>query len=160
CSVGYDAGVRLLGLLLPIVIVGCVVAGCGGPPPPKDAPSGPATRFREGDWVTYRYTGTFTKQQVVLREEVKKRDGNKLRIEAHVRRGIEERRWVEVITDTPEHRKNHVIDELFYVDHEVPKKMSNPKNRDFRALSEWTWLEPDVAPTNVHTESREVKLGD
>jgi hypothetical protein len=134
--------------------------GCSGKPPPKEAPSGPTTRFREGDWVTYRYSGAYTKQAVVLREEVKARDGIKLRIEVSARRGVDERRWIQIVTDTPENKANQVIDELFVVDHDVPHKLPNPKNRDLRALYDWTYVTPESKPENVHVDKREVKLGE
>jgi hypothetical protein len=134
--------------------------GCSGKPPPKEAPSGPTTRFREGDWVQYRYSGAYTKQPVVLREEVKVRQGIKLRIEVSARRGVDERKWIQIVTDTPENRANQVVDELFLVDHDVPQKLPNPKNRDLFALYEWTILHPDAKPTNVHTDKREVKIGE
>lgn len=137
-------------------VVGSVV-GCG-PARPPEGPAGPKTRFREGDFVVYRYTGTYTKEPVVLREQILAQDGLVLRIGVSVRRGIDERKWVQVVTDTPDNRKGNVVDALYLDDHGNLRRLDNKKNADLYALYEWTYLVPDGKPLTVVDGKREVTL--
>lgn len=133
------------------------LAACG-PNKPPEGPKGPTTRFREGDFVVYRYTGTYTKEAVVLREDIASQKGLELRINVSVRRGIDERKWVQVVTDLPENRKGEVVDALYLDDHGTLRKLDNKKNRDLYALYEWTYVLPDGKPIAVSTVKREVKV--
>ncbi len=139
-------------LLLAPLIVAC------GPNKEPETAKGPTTRFREGDFVVYRYTGTYTKEAVVLRETILSQKGLELRIAVSARRGIDERKWVQVVTDLPENRQNEVVDALFLDDHGVLRKLENKKNRDLYALYEWTYLVPDGKPFTASTVKRDVQI--
>lgn len=143
-----------------VALLAFALAGCGGKEKSAAAPEGPTTRYREGDWVIYRYSGSFTKQAVVLREDVKEQHGVRLRIQVHARRGVEEREWVQVVTDLPENREKNIVDELYLVDHGALQRLANPKNRDLYALYDWTYFVPDQKPTDVSEGQTEVKISD
>lgn len=115
-------------------------------PPP---PGAPATRYRVGDFVEYRYRGTFTAAPVVFRETVRAQEGNRLRIDIVVTRGSEERRWVQILTDTPENQRNNVIDALYEWKDGRYVKLGGELMREAFRLYAWTILMPDGRATDV-----------
>lgn len=149
---------RTAPLLLALTLLSSLPVVACGPGKPPEGPTGPRTRFREGDFVVYRYTGTYTKEPVVLREQILAQKGLELRIGVSVRRGIDERKWVQVVTDLPENRKNEVVDALFLEDHGNLRRLENKKNHDLYALYEWTFLLPDGKPLTVADEKRELTI--
>jgi hypothetical protein len=99
----------------------------------------PSTQYRVGDFVVYSYTGEALPQPVELREEIVQRDGLRLHIQVEARRGSQVRRWVQVVTDTPENQANNVIDELHELIGSERRRLANKDNRDAYRLYEWTF---------------------
>ncbi|MEZ4224275.1 MAG: hypothetical protein R3B13_25220 [Polyangiaceae bacterium] len=123
------------------------------PPACDPGPGQPPTKYRQGDWVLYRYSGSFTSAPVMLREEVTKQCGNHLEIEVNVERASERRRWLQVLTDTPENQANNVVDELYVYEGDEKRRLANEKNADIYRLYEWTVVNPDGKPTGLSTTS-------
>ncbi len=136
----------------------CLV-GCGSKPPPRAEAPKPTTRYRVGDWVVYRYSGTFTKEPVVVREQVLERKDATVRFAVRAQRGVDRRVWVQVVTDTRENREANVVDALFLDDHGVLRPLANKGNRDLRELWSWTVLTPDAPMTKGEPTKRDVKIG-
>lgn len=107
------------------------------------------TRYRPGDFIVYRYSGAFSPAPVTLREEVRAQDGNRLRIDVTATRGAEERRWIQVLTDTPENQRNNVIDALYEIIDGKPIRLENHDNRDAFRLYEWILIMPEGRATDV-----------
>ncbi|MBI1945406.1 MAG: hypothetical protein HYS27_06905 [Deltaproteobacteria bacterium] len=148
----------------PFVITACAApAAVDQPANPvaADAPSpaAPTTRYRVGDFVVYRYSGGFSPTPVVLREEVRAQEGNRLRIDVTATRGAEELRWIQVLTDTPENQRNNVIDALYEVKDGTPVKLDNPDNRDAFRLYQWTLIMPEGRATDVKQAPCERDIG-
>jgi hypothetical protein len=87
----------------------------------------------------YSYTGEALPQPVTLREEIVQRDGLRLHIQVEARRGSQVRRWVQVVTDTPENQANNAIDELYELIGSERRRLANKDNRDVYRLYEWTF---------------------
>ncbi len=78
-----------VGLL--VVMLPAAIAACAAPVTvKKDATiavpdakplAAPTTRYRVGDFIVYRYSGAFSTTPVLLREEVRAQQGNRLRID-------------------------------------------------------------------------------
>jgi hypothetical protein len=105
-------------------------------PPPRSDEA--ATRYREGDYVVYRYEGRFSETPVQLVEEVTRTEGNRLWIRVVARRGSEVRQWVQVVTDTVANRDANVIDELYELREGQEIPLVNEANADLLRLYEWT----------------------
>lgn len=71
------------------------------------------TRYRVGDWVVYEYTGSWFDEPVRLTERIIAQEGRRLEIEVVASRGMEQRAWVQVVTDTEANRKADKVDELY-----------------------------------------------
>jgi hypothetical protein len=65
-------------------------------------------------------------------------DGTRLSIEVSAQRGDETRRWLQIVTDTPDNREHNVVDELYEVIGDEHRKLDNADNRDLLRLYEWT----------------------
>lgn len=143
---------------VPRLVTGLLLAmGCAtaAPAPRKGAP---ATRYRVGDFIVYRYSGAFTAEPVLLREEIVSQEGNRLEIDVTATRGEERRRWIQVVTDTPENQSGNVVDELYEVVGGERKRLDNPGNRELLRLYEWTVLTPDGPATETGSERRTIRL--
>jgi hypothetical protein len=116
--------------------------------PARPAISAGTTRYRAGDFVHYRYTGSFTPAPVDLHERVLAQKGDVLEIEVTIRRGAEQRQFVQVVTDTPENQKSNVVDELYVLEGGARRRLENQKNIDLFALYDWTFVIPDAEPTD------------
>lgn len=95
------------------------------------------TRYRQGDYVVYEYSGSALKAPVTLTEEIVKQEGLRLEIQVTARRGTEERKWVQVVTDTPENRKNEKLDALYLIRDGKRERLANEGNKDAYRLYEW-----------------------
>lgn len=97
------------------VVVALVLVACGGaaPPPVQAQRSVVTTRYRKGDYVTYRYAGLFTPEPVELRERVVAQDGNRLTLDITATRGTQQLHWEQIVTDTPDNQRNNVVDALY-----------------------------------------------
>jgi len=144
--------------------------GCAGaraidstPSSPADAssttPSLGATRYQVGDYVLYRYSGAFTPSPVTLRERIMKQEGNRLTIDVVVERGGEQRRWRQVVTDTPENEKNNVVDELYEIVDGAPRKLTNANNEDVFRLYAWTVFIPEQKARDVRVSRARASFG-
>lgn len=112
------------------------------PAPASEAPDR-ASDHEEGGWVVYRYDGAYTPQPVELREEVARVDGLELTIEVEARRGDETRRWVQVVTDTEENRRNNVVDALYEIVDGERREL--PADQE-HLLGLYGWTLPPCAP--------------
>jgi len=110
--------------------------------------SAPPTKYRTGDFVVYRYSGLFSRLPVLLREEVVAQRGNRLSIEVTARRGDEERRWVQVVEDTPGNRAANRVEELVELKDGKRIRLENRDNRDLVQLYEWTLIFPEGPATD------------
>ncbi len=120
----------------------------------------PRTRYRVGDYVVYRYQGPGLAEPVTLREEVTAQEGNRLRIDVTATRAADERRWVQVLTDTPENQKANRIDALYESVGGGYVKLANEGNRDVHRLYEWTLFNPDKPASGIlRSECRRPILG-
>ncbi len=125
---------------------------------PDAGPADPGTRYRAGDFVVYRYRGTFAPAPVVLREEVLAQDGNHLRIQVTAQRGAASRRWVQVLTDTPENQKNNVVDELWTEGDGGLVRLDNKGNADLIDLYSWTLPPCDGPPKPRDKAERSIEI--
>lgn len=122
------------------LVVMAVAVLCCAPSSQRSAttrPESEMTRYREGDWVEYRYVGAASDPPVVMTERVIAQRGNQLEIEVVLRRGDEERHWIQVVTDTPENQQNNVVDELYEVVDGERRRLANEDNSDIYRLSSW-----------------------
>ena len=173
---GFETRPKMLGAVL---LVACIAPGCSeekAPVAPLPAPKVAATpleasaasqpaaatwapaisKYREGDKVVYKYTGTFSAAPVTLTEVIKTiTAGNVLEIEVTATRGTEVRRWLQVVTDTPENQKASLVDALFELDETgVKKKLENIQTDLFR-MYEWTLPQPMDAPPEKSERTKE-----
>jgi len=130
------------------------------PGPGAEPVTAEASLYRPGDFVVYRYSGLFSETPVELRESVLSRRGARLEIEVVARRGAEERRWIQVVTDTPENREANRVDALYEVVGGRRVRLANDRNRDLFRLYEWT----TITQTGPARDQREVacaqRIGD
>lgn len=117
------------------------------------------TRYRAGDFIVYRYTGSLNAEAVLLREEVLSQVGNRLEIDVVAKRGSERRHWVQVVTDTPRNQANNIVDELYEVVDGERHFLPNPNNEDLSRLYSWVLLTPDRHATDVRTEAAQWEAG-
>ena len=75
-------------------------------------------------------------------------------------RGEERRRWVQVLTDTPENQENNVIDELWVEREGELVRLENKGNAEVYRLYSWT-LPPQLeAPSPGPTQEATLTLGE
>jgi len=115
------------------------------------ATSSPAlrTKYRVGDYVVYRYQGPGLAEPVTLREEVSAQEGNRLRIDVTATRPAAERRWIQVLTDTPENQKANKLDALYEQVDGKWERLANEGNRDVYRLYDWTLFTPDAPASGI-----------
>ena len=115
------------------------------------ADTGAATRYRVGDFVVYEYSGSQSPRPVVLRERIVEQRGNVLHIEVEARRGEQVRRWVQVVTDTPENQKQNKVDALWELRDGQRVERDPADQKELYRLYEWT-LPPhfeDYSPKGI-----------
>lgn len=117
----------------PTAATGSASASAAATPPAAE----PGTRYRIGDYVVYRYDGSALPAPVTLTEEIVAQQGLRLEIQVTARRGTEQRRWIQVVTDTPENRSNDVVDELYLVENGQRKRLANENDADVYRLYQW-----------------------
>jgi hypothetical protein len=130
-------------VLAVVLLVGCAPANGA-----KSA-EGPQSRYRKGDFVHYRYSGTYTTSPVEFVEVVADQHGLVLEIEVDATRGEEHRTWLQIVTDTPYNQKNNVVDALYVVENGQKRKLKNVNNNDLYALYDWTYVVPEGIPTDL-----------
>lgn len=106
-----------------------------------------STRYRVGDFVVYRYSGTSLPGPVTLRERIVQQVGNRLEIEVRAERGQEKRDWVQVVIDTPTNQREDRIEALYEVADGKRTLLANENGRDLLRLYEWVLLVPDGKST-------------
>jgi hypothetical protein len=136
-------------------LVVCVVA-CGGAGehvtvPPAVLDQG-GSELRVGDYVVYRFSGSFTETPVTLRERVVARDAGRITIEVDATRGKEARHWIQVGADSADARWNNAVDEI-YVTREsgARERLPNPDNAMLARLYEWVTMGAEGDATAVET---------
>jgi hypothetical protein len=112
------------------------------------------TRYRVGDYVVYRYSGSLVGTPMLLREEITDQQDDHLTIEVTLTRdGQTVRRWAQEIIDTPENQSANRIEALCVFDgeacHEQPVET-------LPQLYAEVLVSPDAPPTNV-TETTETR---
>jgi hypothetical protein len=121
------------------LLVACVVA-CGDQHGVTVTPSGGqvSTELHAGDYVVYRFSGSFSEKPVTLREQVVSRESGRVTIDVHATRGREERRWIQVGPDTADARWNNTVDEIYVVrDDGTRERLPNPDNATLMRLYDW-----------------------
>lgn len=119
------------------------MVACTGASAAPASPAAAETRYRVGDFVVYRFTGELVGAPVVLQERVTARDVNRLRIDIRAERAGELRRWVQVVTDTPDNQRNNRIDALYEVREGRYVHLENRANADLLRLYDWMAFNPD-----------------
>jgi hypothetical protein len=135
--------------LLAVALLACA------PAPKPVAP----TQYQQGDWVHYRYSGSYTLVPVDLEEHVVDQQGDKLRIRVTATRGAEIREWVQVVTDNAFNRKNNVVDELYVIKDGKEQKLKNRNNNDLYELYDWTYVIPEGVPKDVTEPTVQATIG-
>lgn len=95
-----------------VFVYAAIIVSCGGPQFPAETRAGSTTRYRPGDYIVYRYSGSYSEQPVFLEERIERVEGNRLWIHVIASRGEERREWIQVVTDTAENQEHNRIDEL------------------------------------------------
>ncbi len=142
---------RLLALLL--LAVGCGTSGPTAHHWPGDAAW--QTTLQPGDYVVYRYTGSYTPAPVLLAKEVVESRQDLAVIDVVATRGQERRHWIEVVAGRPTDVKPGHVVELYEVDGTTRRRLRNLGNQDLDRLYDWTVAMPDRASSNA-IESPEV----
>lgn len=149
-------------LLAPLAAIACL--SCASDPAPKTSTTQPphkadepSTRYRTGDYVTYRYSGeALPGGAVELAERVVERDGDVLHIEVTARRGDEEKRWLQVVTDTPENQASNVVDELYLIEGDARRPLDA---KDPEVLADlYAWTLPAGLRPGGEAEQRDVEV--
>lgn len=100
------------------ILMVVVAVGCGGAVPESAEPgmqataeADPPTRYREGDWVRYRYA--FAEgDDVILEERIVSQQGLQLVIEVTSEGRGPSQRWRQHVTDTLDNQRSDTIDRL------------------------------------------------
>jgi hypothetical protein len=111
--------------------------------------------FHVGDAVVYRFSGSFSNEPVVLREEVLALDGARVTIDVRATRGREERHWTQVGPADKDARWNNVADEIRV----GAQKLPNPDNVTLARLYEWVLVPVEGETTGAESAPCERKLG-
>jgi len=130
--------------------------GSPSPAAPANEASAPATRYRLGDWVLYRFSGAYSEQPVQLCERIVAQDGIKLEIEVTMIRGDEKRRWIQAVTDTPENQKSNALDAVYIV--EDGKRRQVPTEHVYK-LYDWMLVQLEGKPSEIKASSKGMKFG-
>lgn len=127
------------------------LADCARGAPP--APAG-TSRYEVGDYVAYRFSGSFRESPVLLSEEVIAKDGDHLTFLVRWTSGAQRRAWMQSVTDTPENERDNRVDRLVEIlssGEAVP--LANAGNADLLRLYAGTYLRPDAPPHDVRQEA-------
>ena len=114
----------------------------------------------EGGFVVYRYDGTYTEAPVTLEEEVTGVEGNRLTIEVTATRGEETRRWVQIVTDTEENRRDNVVDELYEIVDGERRALAADDPATLMRLYGWTVADCGGFGDATAREARALRIGD
>ena len=117
------------------------------------------SKYEVGDYVVYKYYGSYRPEPVILTEKILSKAGNKLEILVDWKSGKERRSWKQFVTDTPFNRKNNIIDRLVRIENGKETELPNKDNLDVFKLYEGTYLMPQRSPRLVKEEKTTVTIG-
>ena len=117
------------------------------------------SKYEVGDYVVYKYYGSYRPEPVILTEKILSKAGNKLEILVEWKSGKESRSWKQFVTDTPFNRKNNIIDRLVKIENGRETELPNKDNLDVFKLYEGTYLMPQHSPRLVRDEKAAVTIG-
>lgn len=123
----------------------------------KAAPE--TSKYEAGDYVVYKYYGSYRPEPVILTEKILSKNGNKLEILVEWKSGRESRSWKQFVTDTAFNRKNNIIDRLVKIENGRETELPNKDNLDVFKLYEGTYLMPQHVPGLVRDERTTVTIG-
>ncbi len=138
------------------LLAGCSLAlwGC------KAAPESSSSKFEVGDYVVYKYSGSYRHEPILLTEKVlSKTEGNKLEILVEWKSGNETRAWKQYVTDTPYNRSNNIVDRLVKIDGTNEIELPNKDNQDLYKLYEGTYLMTQRVPHLIREEKKSMQAG-
>lgn len=122
--------------------------------------SAPETsRFEPGDYVVYKYSGTYRPAPVILTKKILSKQGNKLEILVEWKSGAEKRAWKEYITDTPYSRANSIVDRLVTLGGGKETELANAENIDLFKLYDGTYVMPQHVPSPESQSEKTVQIG-
>lgn len=125
----------------------------------KAAPE--TSKYEAGDYVVYKYSGSYRPEPVILTEQVlSKTGGNKLEILVEWKSGKEIRTWKQFVTDTAYNRANNLIDRLVKIEGGKETELANKDNSDLFKLYEGTYLMPQHVPKLIKEERKTLLIGD
>jgi hypothetical protein len=104
-----------------------------------------------GDAIVYRFSGAFSRDPVMVREEVLAMDDKRATIEVHATRGHEERRWTQIGPLGNDARWNNAVDEI--------KDIPNPDDATLARLWEWVVVPAEGTPSKPESAACEQKIG-
>ncbi len=115
------------------------------------------TRYRVGDYVVYRYSGSLVPSPILLREEITDQAEDRLTIEVTVRQGDQIlRRWAQEVIDNPENQAAGRIESLCVF--EGSSCIDRPVE-ELGALYEGLLVSPESEPTAVTESTEERPIG-
>jgi len=139
------------GHVLSILLVACGGQTGGGVTIGKPAGVVASSDLHVGDAIVYRFTGSFTREPVTVREEVRALDDKRVTIEVHATRGHEERRWTQIGPAGNDARWNNAVDEI--------KDLPNPDDATLARLWEWVVFPAEGTPVKGESAPCDQKLG-
>ncbi|OGS09200.1 MAG: hypothetical protein A2270_06470 [Elusimicrobia bacterium RIFOXYA12_FULL_51_18] len=117
------------------------------------------SKYEAGDYVIYKYYGSYRPEPVILTEKILSKTGNKLEILVDWKSGKEGRSWKQVVTDTPFNQKNSIIDKLVRIENGKETELPNKDNLDLFKLYEGTYLMPQHSPRLINEEKKNLPVG-
>ncbi|MCP4500259.1 MAG: hypothetical protein GY822_09900 [Deltaproteobacteria bacterium] len=124
-----------------------------------------AVQFQKGDWVKLRYTGSFTADPVEIVQRILRieeaNDKKKVTMGIHMKRGSEEKRFLQITDGSYESRRSGLPDEVIEIDAEGKEtKLKMLKEQDLIRL--WKWTLPSGIggkPRNMKSNKVAVVIG-
>ena len=104
-----------------------------------------------GDAIVYRFSGSFSRDPVIVREDVLSLDDKHVAIEVHATRGHEERRWTQIGPAGNDARWNNLVDEI--------KDLPNPDDATLARLWEWVVFPAEGTPTGKTSAACDQTIG-
>jgi hypothetical protein len=123
----------------------------GGVALPSAAGAKPSPDLHVGDAIIYRFTGSFSRDPVIVSETVLAMDEKRVTIEVHATRGHEERRWTQIGPAGNDARWNNAVDEI--------KDLPNPDDATLARLWEWVVYPAEGTPSKPESAACDQKLG-
>lgn len=145
-----------------LVLIGAIVATFGCATSNKQESSTSViqgSKYKVGDFIEYRYSGAFRENPILLTEEVIAKTGTLLTILVHLKSSTEERKWKQIVTDSPENQRSNKVDRLIEVLSPTTEvELLNKGNSDLLRLYRGTYLTPDGPAINVTIDRIELSV--